>query len=203
MTKEEKTELRNAKIKARNLASLYKQNKKAMQLTDLDVNNSKTPKLDHYLDDEHMLHPVNLYRWMEKNIKYKHPSNWTLQTAQETFEKGTGDCHDQTLFEYKSFKKFWGNKYHPMCFFMITPTGSHTHSFLIYYDRGKYYWFEHAWEKHKGIIYSCESLKELKEIVLSKFCKQYGGDPKNTFIGRWKTYQTGLDLKTFCNLQVG
>ena len=203
MTKDEKTELRNAKMKARNMAHLDRQAKRDLKNASMDISDHRSPKQDQYLDDEHMLHPVNLYRWMEKNIKYSHPSNWTLQSAEKTLETKRGDCHDQTLFEYKAFKKFWGNKYHPICFFIINKDGSHTHSFLVYQDRGKYHWFEHAWAKHKGILYVDKSLKAIKDSVLANFCEEYGGDPKDTYIGRWKTYQTGLDIKSFCMLQVG
>lgn len=146
--------------------------------------------------------PKELNDWMSKNIQYDHDNNWTLRSVYEVLTYKKGDCHDQTVYELFYFKKMWKSKYKPKAFFMITPSGSATHSFLTYQEDGKYYWFENAWKKYKGINGPYSNLKELKRDVLSKWCAQYNADPNNTYIGPLVYTTPGASMKDFCTKNV-
>lgn len=146
--------------------------------------------------------PQELYQWMSSHIKYSHPSNWTLKSVYDTMMSGSGDCHDQTLFEYKYFQSIWGHKYKPVPFFMIKPDGSATHSFLAFYENGKYFWFENSWKGHTGINGPYKNLPELKKDVLTQWCSQYGGDPDNTYIGKMRCMTPGVTIEEFCKKNV-
>lgn len=45
-----------------------------------------------------------------------------------------------------------------------------THTFLIYKENNKYYWFEHSWEKYRGIKAFDTEIDALKDIK-EKFIK--------------------------------
>lgn len=99
-----------------------------------------------------------------------------LQDSSDLLKSKCGVCWDQVELERYLFSK---TKYKFETYFIyledINKLPSHT--FLIYEDNGKYYWFEHSWNKYKG-IHEYLSKKELLEDVKNKFIldNKYVGD---------------------------
>ena len=95
------------------------------------------------------------YGWVDKNgnshIKLEgFADNYCLQTPEELIKSKLGVCWDQVELERFYFKEkginiksyfivYYDNKRFPC------------HTFISFEDNNKFYWFEHAWEKHKGI----------------------------------------------------
>lgn len=146
--------------------------------------------------------PKELFDWMTTHVKYDHGSDWKLRSPYEVLMYGKGDCHDQTIFEYHYFKSMWHGKYRHRVFFMITPDGRATHSFLAFYAGNNYWWFENAWAKYKGIRGPYKNMTELKKDVLTKWCKQYKSDPDNTYIGKLRYMTPGASMEDFCKKNV-
>ena len=115
------------------------------------------------------------YGWVDKN-KHIHLldnalflDNYRLQTPQEILKNKVGVCWDQVELERYLFKNnAWNIKTYFIVHYddVICPT----HTFLTFEKNNKYYWFEHAWEKFRG-IYEYNSLDELLKDVKNKFIK--------------------------------
>ena len=131
--------------------------------------------------------PEALLDYMDKNIKYgfigkngKHYTDTTLeewndwylqcivQTGKEVLKSNIGTCWDQVELERLWFEK---HNYCLHTFFMWFEVGRAsnlpTHTFLIFENNDKYYWFEHAFEPYKG-IHVFNSLYEAVEAARSK-----------------------------------
>lgn len=115
--------------------------------------------------------PKELSNWMKTNIHYKEYDR--LMTADEVFDKKKGSCHDQVNFEVEFFKKFnlkYGKE------FLIEynegeTSGGRTHSFIWFTTKGKYYWFENAWNGEQGIHGPYDSIIDIKKEVKEKMLK--------------------------------
>ena len=115
--------------------------------------------------------PEELLKFMDKNITYgfvgkngKKYSNlyspeWNdwydecfVQNGEEVLESKIGTCWDQVELERLWFEK---NGYNFKTIFARFEVNREndlpTHTFLIYKDNNKWYWFEHAFEACKGI----------------------------------------------------
>lgn len=113
------------------------------------------------------------YGWVDKNNN-KHmivdelfSKNYILQEPKETIVNQIGVCWDQVELERYYFKSYKIRTY-----FIVYDDGNKcpTHTFLMYEKNAKYYWFEHAWEKFKG-IHEYKTQKELLLDVRNKFIK--------------------------------
>lgn len=80
-----------------------------------------------------------------------------------------GVCWDQVELERYYFK---GNDWNIKTYFIFHYDNDKcpTHTFLNFEKERKYYWFEHSWEKFKG-IHEYNSLKDLLVDVIEKFIK--------------------------------
>ena len=113
------------------------------------------------------------YGWVDKNNqKHMMPDdtysdNYLLQTPKEVIKNKIGVCWDQVELERYYFKG-----YDIKTYFIVHYDGDKcpTHTFLIFKKNNQYYWFEHSWEKYKG-IHGYDTLKELLIDVKSKFIK--------------------------------
>ncbi len=113
------------------------------------------------------------YGWVDEHKK-KHvlvddlfSSHYRLQSPQEILKSKVGVCWDQVELERFYFK---GNDWNIKTYFIVFYDGDRcpTHTFLTYEKDHKFYWFEHSWEKYKGIHeYSKET--ELLCDVKNKF----------------------------------
>lgn len=92
---------------------------------------------------------------------------YRLQSPKETIENKIGTCWDQVELERYYFK---GNDWNIKTYFIVHYDGDKcpTHTFLTFEKEGQYSWFEHAWEKFRG-VHEYASLKELLLDVREKF----------------------------------
>lgn len=113
------------------------------------------------------------YGWMDKN-NHKHSivdetysDNYVLQTPSEVLKNKLGVCWDQVELERYFFK---GTDWDVSTYFLVYYDGDRcpTHTFLTFAKENKYYWFEHAWERFRG-IHEYDSLNELLFDVKNKF----------------------------------
>lgn len=115
------------------------------------------------------------YGWVDKDNK-KHvlvdetySDNYILQSPKEIIKNKVGVCWDQVELERYYFK---GNDWNIKTYFLVHYDGDKcpTHTFLTFEKNNKYYWFEHSWERFKG-IHEYKSLKELLFDIRDKFIK--------------------------------
>lgn len=115
------------------------------------------------------------YGWMDKDNKRHtlvdetYSDNYVLQSPKEIIKNKVGVCWDQVELERYYFK---GNGWNMKTYFLVHYDGNKcpTHTFLTFEKSNKYYWFEHSWEKFKG-IHEYKSLKELLFDIRDKFIK--------------------------------
>ena len=105
----------------------------------------------------------NKYQLVDENFSCK----YILQSPQEVIKNKLGVCWDQVELERYYFK---GNNYNIKTFFLVHYDNDKcpTHTFLTFEKDNKYYWFEHSWEKFKG-IHEYKTMKALLLDVRNKF----------------------------------
>ena len=113
------------------------------------------------------------YGWVDKNNKkhiydYDTYSNeYKLQSPEEIINNRIGVCWDQVELERYYFDKI----NIPIKTFFIVHYDDNkcpTHTFLVYEKDNNYYWFEHSWEKFRG-IHAYSTLNELLNDIKNKF----------------------------------
>jgi hypothetical protein len=130
--------------------------------------------------------PRELLEFMDKNINYgfvgkngkkyldPYSPEWNdwynecfVQTGEEILKSKIGTCWDQVELEREwFFKHNYKFKTYFICFDI--EENHSTHTFLVYEDNNKYYWFENSWAKYRG-IHEYNSIDELLESIISKF----------------------------------
>ncbi|MBQ9019660.1 MAG: hypothetical protein IJ097_05060 [Bacilli bacterium] len=112
------------------------------------------------------------YGWVDKknnrHIKLQgFADNYMLQSPKELINSKLGVCWDQVELERFYFKErnIVVNSY-----FIVHYDDNKCpcHTFISFEENNKFYWFEHAWKKHKGIK-EFNTEKELLNEVKSKF----------------------------------
>ncbi len=115
------------------------------------------------------------YGWLDKSYN-KHiivdktfSKDYILQSPKEVLKNKIGICWDQVELERYFFK---GNDWNIKTYFLVHYDNQTcpTHTFLTFEKNEKYYWFEHSWEKFRG-IHEYNSLKELLWDIRNKFIK--------------------------------
>lgn len=110
------------------------------------------------------------YGWIDKNGN-KHiddfenyADDYRLQEPKDLINSKLGVCWDQVELERYYFKN------NIKTYFIVHYDGDKcpTHTFLVFEKNREYYWFEHAWEKFRG-IHKYNSLNELLGDVRNKF----------------------------------
>lgn len=120
------------------------------------------------------------YGWIDKKgNKYiddsisdaEFSNTYLLQTPKEIIKNKIGVCYDQVELERFYFK---GNDWNIATYFLGSATNRKvpTHTFLTFEKNSKYYWFEHAFEKFRG-IHEYSTLNELLLDVKNKFENTY------------------------------
>ena len=120
------------------------------------------------------------YGWIDKKgNKYiddsisdaEFSNTYLLQTPKEIIKNKIGVCYDQVELERFYFK---GNDWNIATYFLGSSTNRKvpTHTFLTFEKNSKYYWFEHAFEKFRG-IHEYSTLTELLLDVKNKFENTY------------------------------
>lgn len=108
------------------------------------------------------------YGWVDKNKKQHiklepalFSEFYTLQTPEELINSKLGVCWDQVELERYYFSKN-NLKHNSYAIMYIDKKNMPNHTFLVYEEDNKYYWFEHAWDKYKGI----HEFSDLKSLLL-------------------------------------
>lgn len=115
------------------------------------------------------------YGWVDRNNNHYRNSedlfslNYRLQSPKEIIENKIGVCWDQVELERYYFDSANLNiKTYFICHYDNDKCPSHT--FLTFEKDNNFYWFEHSWEKFRG-IHKYNSLKELLIDIRKKFIK--------------------------------
>jgi hypothetical protein len=91
-----------------------------------------------------------------------------VQSGEEVLESKTGTCWDQVELERLWFERKGYTIHSFFMWFEVNKENNYpTHTFLIYENDNKYYWFENAFEAERG-IYEFDSLDDAIECVKSK-----------------------------------
>lgn len=104
-------------------------------------------------------------------------SNYILQSPSEVIKNKVGVCWDQVELERYYFKN---HDINIKTYFIVHYDNDKcpTHTFLTYVKDGLFYYFEHSWERFKG-IHKYNSLKDLLMNVKNNFIKY---ELKNNYI---------------------
>lgn len=147
---------------------------KVLSLTETIKEKGSLDIWDYYNGFEimNLLKDIN-YGWIDKNhhkfniVDNSFSDNYILQTPKEVIQNKVGICWDQVELERYYFKN---NDWNIKTFFLCHYDNDKcpTHTFLTYEKDSKFYWFEHSWEKYRG-IHEYKTLKELLTDVKNKF----------------------------------
>ena len=115
------------------------------------------------------------YGWKDKyekihfNVDETFSNDYVLETPNEVLNNNVGVCWDQVELERNFFEK---TNIKFKTFFIVHYDNNNcpTHTFLIYKDNNLYYWFEHSWERFRG-IHSYKTEEEALKDIKSKFIK--------------------------------
>lgn len=146
------------------------------------------------------------YGWLDKdnkihnNVDESFSSNYILQTPKEVIANKVGVCWDQVELERYYFRS---NPWNIKTYFLVHYDNERcpTHTFLTYENDNKYYWFEHSWEKFRG-IHEYSSLKELLLDIRDKFINyelnnQYNSE--NLVLHEYKKPKYHMSVQEFYN----
>ena len=123
---------------------------------------------------------------------------YKLQSPKETLEHKVGVCWDQVELERYLFKK---EDIEFKTYFIVHYDNDKcpTHTFLIYKENNKFFWFEHSWEKYRGIkSYNTEidALKAIKEkFIKDELNNKY--NPMNLCIYEYSKPKYGINVLDF------
>lgn len=105
-------------------------------------------------------------RWEKEFYLFYH-----LQSPSELLETKVGVCWDQVELERDLFSK---TPYNFCTYFIYINEDDMlpSHTFLVYEDNSKYYWFEHSWYDYKG-IHEYNDLDSLLLDIVNKFYESH------------------------------
>lgn len=142
------------------------------------------------------------YGWVDKNknIHNYHEkidnNTYILQSPNEIIKNKVGICFDQVELERSCLKN---TNLNIKTYFIAhyEKDNYKTHTFLTFEKDNNFYWFEHAWEKFKGIN-KYKTQNELLKDVLRKFIK-YGlkNQKENTIIREYKKPKSHISIDEF------
>ncbi|MBR1817586.1 MAG: hypothetical protein IJ772_01930 [Bacilli bacterium] len=91
-----------------------------------------------------------------------------VQNGEEVLKSKIGTCYDQVELERLWFENHHFEAKTIFIWFEVDYENNYpTHTFLVYKNNHKWYWFEHAFEDCRG-IHEFESLEETINTVISK-----------------------------------
>lgn len=143
------------------------------------------------------------YGWIDKKnvihsvVDELFSGNYKLQSPKETIKNKVGVCWDQVELERYYFKNWTNVKTYFICHYDNNRCPSHT--FLTYEKDEKYYWFEHSWEKYRG-IHEFNNKKELLKTVKNNFIKSELNtkyNEKNLLIREYEKTTPGISVIEF------
>lgn len=124
--------------------------------------------------------------------------DYKLQSPIEVAKSRIGICWDQVELErYLLLKNGITSESYFICYY--DGDNCPTHTFITYQENGKYYWFEHAWEKY-GEIREYDNLKNLLLDVQNKFITtevRNFADKNNLIVYKYDKPKYGIGLSDF------
>lgn len=146
------------------------------------------------------------YGWVDKNnhkysiIDDTFSNKFILQSPSEVIKNKVGVCWEQVELERYYFNSHNSNV---KTYFIVYDDGNKcpTHTFLTYEKNNKFYWFEHSWERFRG-IHEYNSLNELLDDVKEKFIKYELSDKcvlKNLMLYEYKKPKYHISVQEFYN----
>lgn len=138
------------------------------------------------------------------NIFYTDSKKWNnefhnfykLLSPEQLLEAKCGVCWDQVELERKLFEN---NDIECKTYFIYIYDKNNlpSHTFLTYENNDKHYWFEHSWEKYKG-IHEYKSEKELLLDIKKIFTKEYNYIKKGSvYLYEYKKPKYNLNCNNF------
>lgn len=111
------------------------------------------------------------YGWYDKSIKkfnydpnvddnYWYNNCLVINHNLDKYKSGT--CWDQSIYEYQQLKKFY------KCQMVFIGHKNGCHTYIIYLKNNKYYWFENAWNKYRGIHGPYDNVDEIIKETTKK-----------------------------------
>lgn len=107
-----------------------------------------------------------------------------LQSPDELLRTKCGVCWDQVELERELFSKT-DYKFYTYFIYIKDNDMLPSHTFLVYEDNSKYYWFEHSWGVYKG-IHEYNSLDDLFSELIIKFRDSHPEVSKENMIYLYK-----------------
>jgi len=142
----------------------------------------------------------NKYNYKDEDAFEAHIDEWRLSSPQQLLENKIGHCFDQVELERDWFaKNNYKFKAYFIFFYNCDDKTYSNHTFLIYEDNNKYYYFEHSWGDMKG-IYEFDSLSETFNYVALKNLqadKPLVEDIKKLTIIEYGKPEYNVDYETF------
>lgn len=122
-----------------------------------------------------------LSNWMDKNMKYAFVTvdkkisedfdrmypDYRLQSPIESFISKVGVCWDQAIFEKYMFNNIIRKKCKMYYIIQHDREYEPTHTFIIYEDKNKKYYFENSFEKIRG-VYEVNKLEDTFNFIIDK-----------------------------------
>lgn len=135
---------------------------------------------------------------IHNNVDELFSDTYTLQKPEETLKNRVGVCWDQVELERNLFEK---ENINIDTYFIVHYDNDKcpTHTFLIFQNNNKYYWFEHSWSKFKGIHEyntELEALKDIKEKFI-KYELNNNYNPMNLCIYKYIKPEYGITCLEF------
>ncbi len=122
--------------------------------------------------------------------------NYRLMRPQEVIKYKVGLCFDQVELLRNFFRKLDVD----FCTYFIRYYGKDitpSHTFLVFYENDKVYWFENAFLKYKG-IHEYNSLESLLKDVVDKFMNSINeSNLDNLVIYQYTKPRYGMDVDEF------
>ena len=146
------------------------------------------------------------YGWLDKdNVKHSFidesfSDDYILQSPREVIKNKIGVCWDQVELERYFFR---GNDWNIKTYFIVHYDGDKcpTHTFLTYEKNDKYYWFEHSWERFRG-IHEYNTEKDLLLDIKNKFIRYELNNMyknENLVLYEYKRPKYHISVKEFYN----
>ena len=119
--------------------------------------------------------------------------DYVLQSYKDMLKTKTGVCFDQVELE----RHYLYNRDITSYFICYYGEFLQSHTFLVVKENNKYIWFEHAWEKYRG-IYEYNSLDELLNDVKNKFMNEYNIlDKDKILLKSYSKPKSGINLSEY------
>lgn len=115
----------------------------------------------------------------DTNVDYVFNKVYYLMSPEELLKKKVGVCWDQVELERKLFNE--KNIHNETYFIYLDDKQSlPSHTFLVYYENNKVYWFEHSWYDEMG-MHEYNNINSLLNDVEFKFRKSKKAEAKSDF----------------------